>query len=219
MRMTIVRHALAREKKSWPGPDLERPLDPTGERQAVGLASLLMKHKVRRIISSPAIRCVQTMQPLAEAANVPIELWDELGRDAETTRLMACFTDPAYRDAVLCTHGEVLHQLLLIDNVRRIAQPRPAVQTPSTDQRIGVALRDHDQRTSLQAQPRPADQVDDHRHERARGSGDSSRRHTRHSRHASGQRATASENDKPAGQVLAENPLRNSPTDPSPARE
>ena len=122
MRMTIVRHALAREKKSWPGPDLERPLDPTGERQAVGLASLLMKHKVRRIISSPAIRCVQTMQPLAEAANVPIELWDELGRDAETTRLMACFTDPAYRDAVLCTHGEVLHQLLLIDNVRRIAQ-------------------------------------------------------------------------------------------------
>ena len=96
MRMTIVRHALAREKKSWPGPDLERPLDPTGERQAVGLASLLMKHKVRRIISSPATRCVQTMQPLAEAANVPIELWDELGRDAETTRLMACFTDHVY---------------------------------------------------------------------------------------------------------------------------
>ena len=121
MRMTIVRHALARDKKSWPGPDLERPLDPIGKRQAAGMAPLLMKHKVRRIISSPAIRCVQTVQPLADAANVPIELWDDLGRDADATRILAAFTDPEYRDAVLCTHGEVLHQLLLADNVRRIA--------------------------------------------------------------------------------------------------
>jgi phosphohistidine phosphatase SixA len=122
MRMTIVRHALALDKKSWPGPDLERPLDPIGERQAAGMAPLLMKHKVRRIISSPALRCVQTMQPLADAANVPIELWDELGRDAAATRVLTAFTDPEYRDAVLCTHGEVLHQLLRADNVRRIAR-------------------------------------------------------------------------------------------------
>ena len=121
MRMTIVRHTLAHEKKSWSGPDLERPLDPIGERQAAGMARLLMKHKVRRIISSPAIRCVQTMQPLADAADVPIEVWSELGRDANAKRLTACFTDPEYHDAVLCTHGEVLHQLLLVDNVRRIA--------------------------------------------------------------------------------------------------
>ena len=124
MRITIVRHALARDKKSWPGPDLERPLDPIGERQAAGMALLLMKHKVRRIISSPAIRCVQTMQPLADAANVPIELWDELGRDANASRLTNCFTDPEYHNAVLCTHGEVLHQLLLVDNVRRMARHR-----------------------------------------------------------------------------------------------
>jgi hypothetical protein len=32
------------------------------------MAPVLMKHKVRRIISSPAIRCVQTMQPLAAAS-------------------------------------------------------------------------------------------------------------------------------------------------------
>jgi phosphohistidine phosphatase SixA len=120
--MTIVRHALARDKKSWPGPDLERPLDPVGERQAAGMARSLMKHKVRRIISSPAIRCVHTMQPLAEAANVPIELWDELGRDADATQILAAFSDPEFHHAVLCTHGEVLHQLLLVDNVRRIAR-------------------------------------------------------------------------------------------------
>ena len=40
MRMTIVRHALARDKKSWRGPDLERPLDPVGERQAAGMAPI-----------------------------------------------------------------------------------------------------------------------------------------------------------------------------------
>ena len=122
MRMTIVRHALARDKKSWPGPDVERPLDPIGERQAAGMAGVLMKHKVRRIISSPAIRCVQTMQPLADAVNVSIEVWDELARDADATRILAAFTDPEFHDAVLCTHGEVLHQLLRADTVRRIAR-------------------------------------------------------------------------------------------------
>ena len=55
MRLTIVRHAVARDKKSWPGPDLERPLDPIGERQAAGTALLLMNHKVRRIVSSHSI--------------------------------------------------------------------------------------------------------------------------------------------------------------------
>ena len=86
------------------------------------MASLLMKHKVRRIISSPAIRCVQTMQPLADAAKVPIELWDGLGRDADATRILEAFTDQDNHNAVLCTHGEVLHQLLLAENVRRIAR-------------------------------------------------------------------------------------------------
>ena len=87
MRMTIVRHAVARDKKSWPGSDLERPLDPIGERQAAGMARLLMKHKVRRIISSPAIRCVQTVQPLADATGVSIELWDA---SAATPMRRAC---------------------------------------------------------------------------------------------------------------------------------
>jgi 8-oxo-dGTP diphosphatase len=122
MRMTIVRHALARDKKSWPGPDLERPLDPIGERQAAGMARVLMKHKVRRIISSPALRCIQTMQPLADAAEVPIELWEALRRDADATGILTTFADPDYGDAVLCTHGEVLDQLLRVDNVRRLAR-------------------------------------------------------------------------------------------------
>lgn len=122
MRMTIVRHALARDKKSWPGADLERPLDSVGERQAAGMARSLLQHEVRRVISSPATRCVQTMKPLAEAASLPIELWDALRRDADAAQILATFSDPDYHNAVLCTHGEVLHQLLLVGSVRRVAR-------------------------------------------------------------------------------------------------
>ena len=43
-------------------------------------------------------------------------------RDADATRILAAFTDPEFHDAVLCTHGEVLHQLLRADTVRRIAR-------------------------------------------------------------------------------------------------
>ena len=102
------------------------------------MVAWLTKHEVRRILSSPAIRCVQTMQPLADAAKVPIELWDACGRP-DATPILTAFSDPEYHNAVLCTHGEVLHQLLRADNVQRIARhgkPSP----PPADQRIGVAL-------------------------------------------------------------------------------
>ena len=122
------------------------------------MATLLMKHKVRRIISSPAIRCVQTMQPLADAVNVPIELWDALERDADATPMLTAFSDLKFHNAVQCTHGEVLHQLLQADNVRRIARHGKLSPRRLADQRIGGTLGDHEQRTSLQAQPPQADQ-------------------------------------------------------------
>ena len=159
MRMTIVRSRAAREKKSWRGPDLKRPLDPIGERQAAAMALVLMKHKVRRIISSPAIRCVQTMQPLADAADVPIELWDELGQRRQG--------DAAYG----LLHRSRLSRRRAV-HPRRSAPstpagrqratdrpPRKAVQSPPADQRIGMAPGDHDQRTNLQARPPQADPV------------------------------------------------------------
>ena len=112
MRLTILRHATAGAKRHWSGPDAQRPLDIDGERTAELLAKVLADYRVSRLVSSPTTRCIQTLGPLAELCDLPIELWDGLGPDADPANIVECFTEPAFADAVFCTHGEVVSALL-----------------------------------------------------------------------------------------------------------
>jgi len=52
---------------------LDTPLSPLGQAQAQALAGDLRDKGVRRIISSPLSRCVQTALPLSIATGVPVE--------------------------------------------------------------------------------------------------------------------------------------------------
>ena len=53
---------------------LETPLSPLGQAQARALSAALRETGIRRIISSPLSRCVQTAIPLASATGVSIEI-------------------------------------------------------------------------------------------------------------------------------------------------
>jgi phosphoserine phosphatase len=57
---------------------LETPLSPLGQAQAQALAAALRDARIRRIISSPLSRCVQTALPLSMITGVPIETDDRL---------------------------------------------------------------------------------------------------------------------------------------------
>jgi phosphohistidine phosphatase SixA len=107
----LLRHAQALDKSSWHRPDDERPLSPRGEAQAVALVGHLSSLPVRRVLSSPALRCRQTVEHLARQLDVPVELSDLLGPDADVTRL-GLFVARGCDDALLCTHGETLAALL-----------------------------------------------------------------------------------------------------------
>jgi phosphohistidine phosphatase SixA len=125
MRLTLVRHAFAGHKRDWRGSDLERPLNERGHEQAAGLASVLAGHKVSRIVSSPALRCRQTMQPLAHLVEVEIETWAQLGSDGTSSDIIAnCFANPAFDRAVLCTHGELMEPLLNLESIRAVTRRR-----------------------------------------------------------------------------------------------
>ena len=64
--LIVVRHATAGQKADWHGDDLLRPLDAGGEQEAGLLADLLCCFApAARVISSPALRCTQTMRPYA----------------------------------------------------------------------------------------------------------------------------------------------------------
>jgi phosphohistidine phosphatase SixA len=78
----LVRHAHAGDKHQWPGPDEDRPLSVPGHREAHGLLARLRHYPITRILTSPALRCVQTVEPLSRRRAVPIEVVDALGVDA-----------------------------------------------------------------------------------------------------------------------------------------
>jgi phosphohistidine phosphatase SixA len=123
----LVRHAHAGSKADWDGPDQARPLSETGRRQAAGLVARLRHYPVRRILSSPADRCRQTVQPLASLLGLPVEETDALAVDATADEVLGLLADPTLRHAVLCTHGELIGQVfdrLLADGLALPGGPR-----------------------------------------------------------------------------------------------
>lgn len=110
--MVVVRHGCAGRKEDWQGPDDERPLDAAGEEQARALAEALADLEVRRLLSSPARRCTDTLEPLASKLGLEIERMDLLGAKAAPGTLMELLAAPSSSGAVLCTHGEAMAPLL-----------------------------------------------------------------------------------------------------------
>jgi phosphohistidine phosphatase SixA len=104
----LLRHAHAGDKRAWAGPDSARPLSSAGRREAHGLLTQLRDHPISQILSSPTVRCLQTVAPLAQRRGLRVESTDVLGVDADPTDLVALLLDPVAAEAVLCSHGELI---------------------------------------------------------------------------------------------------------------
>jgi broad specificity phosphatase PhoE len=110
--LLLVRHAHAGNKQRWDGPDSLRPLSAIGHAEAAGLVVRLEDYPISRILSSPTLRCHQTVHPLARDRRLRIDHEEALGVDADLARVLALLSDPRLPDAVVCTHGEVIGQVL-----------------------------------------------------------------------------------------------------------
>jgi len=113
----VLRHAKALDREEWDGKDAARPLSPRGRKQANSIVGPLLAFGVRRIISSPATRCVKTVAPLSAAlgrkidktALISQDAWEEGRSDARTIVGERVRTR---KPAVLCSHGPVLPEIL-----------------------------------------------------------------------------------------------------------
>lgn len=113
MTAYLVRHAKAGSRKGWSGDDEHRPLSKAGRAQARALGKWFADKGVTRVLSSPFVRCRETVEPVAHRLGVEVELTDALGEGAslaESLQLMEKLVD---ENAVLCTHGDVLGNLLM----------------------------------------------------------------------------------------------------------
>jgi 8-oxo-dGTP diphosphatase len=111
MLAVVVRHGTAGDRARWRGEDRLRPLDGRGRRQAAALPTALAGVPVRRILTSPYVRCVQTVGPLSAALGVDVEEIPALAEGSARADVMPLLATTG-AGTVLCTHGDVCHELV-----------------------------------------------------------------------------------------------------------
>jgi 8-oxo-dGTP diphosphatase len=113
--MLLIRHARAGERAEWRGDDRRRPLDERGRKQAEDLVDLLADYPLTRILSSPYDRCVQTVEPLARARGIEIDIRDELGEERQLGDGVELARSLLDQDVALCGHGGLSDALVGVD--------------------------------------------------------------------------------------------------------
>jgi 8-oxo-dGTP diphosphatase len=104
----LVRHAYAGKRERWDGPDFLRPLPPKGTRQATALIERFAGVELEHLKSSPYVRCIQTLEPLAAERGLPVESCDDMAEGAAAGRAIRLLESLAGRPTALCSHGDVI---------------------------------------------------------------------------------------------------------------
>lgn len=107
----LIRHAKAGSRSTWEGDDRDRPLVADGRKQANGLAVLLAPLQPSVLLSSPYLRCIQTLEPLGESCGLTVNIEPRIEEDSPLERSLAALED-APDNAVLCSHGDVIPDVL-----------------------------------------------------------------------------------------------------------
>jgi len=142
--LILLRHAKAVAKGNWKRSDAVRPLDDSGRSDAKTLADLLACFAPQpRVITSPALRCTDTVRPFAELTGTKVQEERALyihGREARDGSAGPAITE-LVREAiasgeptVICAHREnlpVLQEAALAALAGHPAAEIPAAEFPS----------------------------------------------------------------------------------------
>lgn len=108
--LVVLRHAKAESRDGFGGADLERPLAKSGVTRAKALRSFLGAYGVRRVVTSPAVRCASTVEPYADVVGTFLQVDDRLSEDTkprDVTRAVEGIIDRK-KPAVVCSHRPTL---------------------------------------------------------------------------------------------------------------
>jgi broad specificity phosphatase PhoE len=111
--LLLIRHAHANARKEWSGDDRLRPLSVHGRRQAERLIDVAGScAPPSRVLSSPYLRCLQTMEPLARASKLKVEPSEDLA-EGQSFAAVGLVRQLAADNVALCTHGDVIAEILV----------------------------------------------------------------------------------------------------------
>jgi 8-oxo-dGTP diphosphatase len=135
LALLLIRHARAGKRSEWQGDDRVRPLDEKGRRQAAALVERLAEYPITRILSSPYVRCVETVEPIAAQRGLEIELRPELGEERQHHDGAALAHSLSDEPVALCVHGG------LSDSAFGVPQKKGETLVVDADGRVVERLR------------------------------------------------------------------------------
>jgi 8-oxo-dGTP diphosphatase len=115
--LALVRHAHAVRRGSWSQDDQLRPLDEVGTARASRIATALAAYGITSLVSSPSLRCTDTLKPYAAQLRLPMKTKNGLSEEGyaahpgRAPRHLAKLIERGTA-AALCSHGPVLPGLL-----------------------------------------------------------------------------------------------------------
>lgn len=130
MRLVFIRHAKAGSSDHFAGEDFYRPLSKPGSRQALAIADLDELEGTDSIVSSPFVRCIQTVEPLSQRLGIPITTDPVLGDATASGDLeiwLGNATADVSRSKVVCSHGDVIQVLVHLLFGRLPGKDHPAL--------------------------------------------------------------------------------------------
>ncbi|HEY8674954.1 MAG TPA: phosphoglycerate mutase family protein [Candidatus Dormibacteraeota bacterium] len=108
----VVRHAHAGDRNGWSHDDDLRPLSERGCGQAERLAGALAASLPVVVYSSPSLRCIATVLPLARSRSLPVTTMAELYEGGGAAAMMDRLRSEPRSPVVACTHGDIVADLL-----------------------------------------------------------------------------------------------------------
>ena len=112
MTLYVIRHASAGVRNNADPHDSRRPLDEYGLLQADLIADRLDDQPIEFVLSSPALRCQQTVAPLATRLGLEITVEPKLVEGASSSTAIELIRSLQGRTAALCSHGDVIPDIL-----------------------------------------------------------------------------------------------------------
>jgi 8-oxo-dGTP diphosphatase len=106
-QLYLVRHAKAGERRLWEANDVDRPLSKKGWKQSEAVGKRLEELDPTDLLSSPYVRCIQTLEPLGRRLRRPVTVESRLAEDEPVEPVLALLRD-AIDGTVLCSHGDVI---------------------------------------------------------------------------------------------------------------
>lgn len=113
----VLRHGTAVSPSVWDGEDAARPLLHRGVEEAQNVTQSLAAWAPTKLMSSPAVRCLSTIEPVSTFLDVPVKTVAGLSQDAheDGTATVAKIMQKRLarkRPVLICSHGPVIPEIL-----------------------------------------------------------------------------------------------------------